>query len=559
MVRKYIENFPNDIIKNQNKRENNIIKKDNNSLKKEQNQNAWLGLFFSFDIVNSTKYKTLTTQWPTIIETLLKYIQDLVKYGDQQNTEDTPLSLATLWRVIGDEIIFYIKISNLDELKDAIDYIFEIIQKISLSLKSGKFNGRIENQDIVKNEIEIIKIQNNLSIKSAAWVAPINKTNINPYDNILSSYDSVYADNKVTVLEFIGKDIDTGFRIKGEALPRKLIISLEIAYLLKIKHKSDIEDLKKHTENLNKYKVISEKYEEISDEKFYEKFIIMDYKQLKGVFDESPYPLIFYHNSEKTINEKRVQEEISFDESFDYDEPQMIEIVNNYFARNIKETNNKNEFLNKDMYDSKIAIDKIIKSKYLYDKLEYLEEICPLRKLNLADNKKIEGGKVSKIELHCTVVCCDIESEKILIAKRNKNHKTNPGIWDFGCSKAESGEKLIDSIKKQYKKRFNIDIELYTDSDRKDVQPVPLHIYELGKYENKKGIIFAAKVLNQNKENLGAEFKAGDKYVELKWINREDIENLKNKGEKLVSDFENTANKVFDNMDKWFPEGEDNE
>lgn len=542
MVIKNIENFPKDIVNNQSKRENN--------LKKEQNQNAWLGLFFSFDIVNSTKYKTLTTQWPTIIKTLLKYIQDLVQ------DKDTPLKEAILWRVIGDEIIFYIKVSNLDRLKEAIDYIFEVTQKVSLSLKSGKFNGRIENQDIVKNELEIIKIQNNLSIKSAAWVAPINKTNISPYDNILSSYDSIYAGNKVTVLEFIGKDIDTGFRIKGEALPRKLIISLEIAYLLKIKYKNDMEDLKKRTENLNKYKVISEKYEEISDEKFYEKFIIMDYKQLKGVFDESPYPLIFYHNPEKTINEKWDLEEISFDESFDYDEPQMLEIVNKYFSRKIKETsNNKNDFLNKDMYDSKIAIDKIIKSKYLYDKLEYLEEICSLINLNPADNKKIEGAKVSKIELHCAVVCCDVKNKKILIAKRNTNHKTNPDIWDFGCSEAETGEKLNDSIERQYKERFNIDIELYKNSDRDDKQPVPLHIYELGDFNNKKGIIFAAKVLNKDKENLRTKFKSGDKYVELKWINREDIEELKKQGEKLVTDFKNTAEKVFDNMDKWFPEG----
>lgn len=555
MVRKNIENFPNDIVEYQNKKNNvNIEEKNNNNFKKEQNQNAWLGLFFSFDIVNSTKYKTLTTQWPTIIKTLLKYIQDLVQ------DKDTPLKEAILWRVIGDEIIFYIKISNLDELKEAIDYTFEVTQKVSLSLKSGKFNGRIENQDIVKNEIEIMKIQNNLSIKSAAWVAPINEKNTNPYDNILSSYDSVYATSKVTVLEFIGRDIDTGFRIKAEALPRKLIISLEIAYLLKIKHKSDMEYSRKETENLNKYREVSKKYEEISDEKFYEKFIIMDYKQLKGVFDESPYPLIFYHNPEKTINEKWEPEEISFDESFDYDEPQMLEIVNKYFSRKIKESsNNKNDFLNKDMYDSKIAIDKIIKSKYLYDKLEYLEEICPLENLNRADNRNREGAQISKIELHCAVVCCDVKNKKILIAKRNTEHKTNPEVWDFGCSEAESGEKLIDSIKRQYKERFDIEIELYIDSDREDKQPVPLHIYELGDFKNKKGIIFAAKVLNQNKENLGVEFKAGDKYVELKWINREDIEKLKKQGEKLVSDFEHTANRVFDNMEKWFPEGEDNE
>ena len=304
-------------------------------------------------------------------------------------------------------------------------------------------------------------------------------------------------------------------------------------------------------------------YEGLSDKKFYDKFIIMDYKKLKGVFNDSLYPLIFYHNSDIILKEnellrKELLKDANFDETFDYDEQQMFPIVKNYFLRKISiRSDNENEFLNSEMYDSKIAIEKIIKSKYLYNKLDYLESICPLEGVNKTNNKEKENLETSKIELHCTIVCCDIEGKRILISKKSENYKTNPKIWDFGSSEAEAGEKLIVSIKKQYKERFDIDIELYEDLTRLDVQPVPLNIYEIKKYNNKKGVIFVAKVLNEDKESIIKDFKSSDKYVELKWIRKEDLKQFKD--EDLIDDFKHTANKVFDNMDKWFPEGEDNE
>lgn len=40
-----------------------------------QEKNAKLKIFFSFDIVNSTKYKSLTNRWPIILKSVLELIQ----------------------------------------------------------------------------------------------------------------------------------------------------------------------------------------------------------------------------------------------------------------------------------------------------------------------------------------------------------------------------------------------------------------------------------------------------------------------------------------------------
>ena len=55
-------------------------------------------LFFSFDIVNSTSYKTITSHWPIVMESLLGEIQSKVK--------SLVSNESLLWRVIGDEMIF---------------------------------------------------------------------------------------------------------------------------------------------------------------------------------------------------------------------------------------------------------------------------------------------------------------------------------------------------------------------------------------------------------------------------------------------------------------------
>lgn len=89
-------------------------------------------LFFSFDIVNSTVYKANTVNWPIIIKGLLDYIRRCVQ-------READLQGASLWRVIGDEMVFVYQIIDKRELYPAVDAIFRITQRVSLSIRTGKF------------------------------------------------------------------------------------------------------------------------------------------------------------------------------------------------------------------------------------------------------------------------------------------------------------------------------------------------------------------------------------------------------------------------------------
>lgn len=135
-------------------------------------------LFFSFDIVNSTVYKANTVNWPIIIKGLLDYIRRCVQ-------READLQGASLWRVIGDEMVFVYQIIDKRELYPAVDAIFRITQRVSLSIRTGKFFNTLEEQKLQKAEIEVLKSQEILSIKAAAWIAAISKEMKSPYDYFL--------------------------------------------------------------------------------------------------------------------------------------------------------------------------------------------------------------------------------------------------------------------------------------------------------------------------------------------------------------------------------------
>jgi len=87
-------------------------------------------LFFSFDIVNSTSYKTTTSYWPIVMESLLSEIQSKVK--------SLVSNESLLWRVIGDEMIFFKEVNKKEDLNTYVKSIFSLTQDMSLRLRSGK-------------------------------------------------------------------------------------------------------------------------------------------------------------------------------------------------------------------------------------------------------------------------------------------------------------------------------------------------------------------------------------------------------------------------------------
>jgi hypothetical protein len=484
-------------------------------------ETSYLCLFYSFDIVNSTAYKSVTIWWPVIIMELIQTIRKRVT-GNQE------LANSQMWRVIGDEVIFVLPIQNKTMLVSSIDSIFKLLQEMVRSLKNGNFIENIDNQQ-AKKDTALLKDQTQmLSLKCAAWIAAVSDSHnqANYYNNI--SFDYPGTSQSPEMHEFLGRDIDAGFRVKQETMDRRLALSFELAYLLK--------DIRRNC------------------------LYIIDYVRLKGVWENSLYPVVWYYNEEiiRSIYENTDnyheynKSEYSFANSFRYDETEGNDLVINYFARGKMPRKKKNGskgsqsprtqiekdgvLLPSGMFSVDKAFDKIARDRNLSFKMDYLKELFTDKVLIATSIKK-------PLELHLAVVCYDPETHKVMIARRSENHSLNPRKWDFGCAKALSRENIIDTVNDYYLHTFGLHIELVLDKTRNERQPQPLAIYEIKKHGHiKKGLILMAVVKNKT------EFHDSSIYEETKWVNYEESKQIKE--DDAVIDFHNTIKRVFSYEDR---------
>ncbi len=456
----------------------------------EESKSSNVILFFSYDIVNSSLYKTVNySNWTIVINNIFKYVDNLV-------TEKMPN--CELWRILGDEAVYIVQIKNIEQIYTNVDSIFDVLCKTKEYLSSG---------DIFKNcnseiDIEIMKMQNILSIKASSWLA-IVANDINAkcsnLENAYLHYNNFQSMKNPGFFEFLGKDIDAGFRISKETRDRRLVLSFELAYILKMK-----------TDYLSKLNLIT-------------------FKRLKGIWHEKLYPIIWFHDREKFKN-------ISFEESFKFDELEEDELSREYF-NNRKEGNISN--ISQYIYeDINIALDKILEDRNLKSKIE---KIYSTIKATSKYHKELTN--IIPLEMHCVAICYKLneydESIKILVAKRSSGKKQNPSIWEFGCAKANYKDHIIDTIKNEYKEDFNIDIEPICYEDRDEKQPIPIAVYEIEKDSDiHKGVIFIAEC--KTDEPI---VHMNDKHDEVRWITEEEIENFKD--EECVLDFKNTINIAF--------------
>ena len=132
------------------------------------------------------------------------------------------------------------------------------------------------------------------------------------------------------------------------------------------------------------------------------------------------------------------------------------------------------------------------------------------------------------MELHCPVICITNDN-RIFIAKRNKNRKIYPNLWEFGCGKPNENESMIDTIKREYKEDFNVDIDIITSAS-KGKNPVPISTYEIEK-DGKlcKGVVLLGRIRNPEV------IKLSDKHSEFKLISRDYISTIKDN--ECVPDF----------------------
>lgn len=409
-------------------------------------------IFLSFDLANSTSFKNLNPNWPEKIKLFRDYCVKCMKQNFRPPEDSTDYNCCDLtwyiWKLLGDEIIFMFPNPKKAELFKLPDMCCNVLDSICKSMETPTKNNAVT-----------------LSVKATLWLADICNQKKDEKSN---TTDTPYKDKNINIsvddglhrmVDFLGPDIDTGFRLSHYSCHNKLAIDARLAWILY----SNESYIPNHNKMREKAKIVS-------------------FKILKGVWNEKPYPIVWYLND--WDNEKL----------FYYFE----ELDENHLGYEISKQNYKFieiEKLEKILIEAK----QLDYSNYLYKQIEFYngKQIEKLEEINTQ-------SKIS--ELHLIAICINEDAE-ILLLKRNQDRKFMPNVWDFGCTYLKANNTIEDSLKIGY--RFKIGCEI---SLSKPCLPIAsLSIFSKD-YKKTQALVYFARVekdtINLNKA----------KYSDFMWI-----------------------------------------
>lgn len=464
-------------------------------------QGCGVTLFFSFDIVNSTDYKQKNPlHWPKRINRILDFIK--------KNVNEL-LPGSAIWRILGDEIIFIMPVQNLEVLYGMILAIRKILVQTIDEIHSW------DNYGI-------------LSLKAVAWIAFItDSVDEDVSDNVNTvaeqsgeskwyNYSLIYHIDSIHgryISEFIGNDIDCGFRLRDYSVKGMLFVSFELAFLIN-------KELLKSSNSNN------------SGEENRNAFLqILGFKKLKGIWNNRPYPIIWCSLSK---NNEVLLSDITYDL---FESNSLIsEFKSNLYGNGIYPS-----YYFKDINK---ALGKVCADMGLNDKIEFLIKEMSNEKRQIASDLLRDDDL---LQFHLVAVCCDVEQEKVLVIKRSSTRSILPGYWEFGCAKVQKNKAIEESIQEKYAKDFlNLKFHIQKSKTRID-SPVPYALFEIQnssgtkEYKSDKGVIIMAKVDNAKGISLN-----NAKHSEIRWIGKEDVDKFcQEESRFLVSDFKDTIKAAF--------------
>ncbi|WP_324728743.1 hypothetical protein VO178_19325 [Lysinibacillus fusiformis] len=435
-------------------------------------------IFYSFDIVNSTEYKSKNRkEWPELFSHFYEYTKEEIRKCFKE---------IQLWKYVGDEILFFMKINKKEDFYDLCQKTLDVQRRVLKSI-----NSKFEDSKGV------------LYIKSALWSADVkvietgnridedfNRVKENENERNLIFF---HSNENGFNFDFLGPDIDIGFRISKFSEKNKLVICAELAYVL--------------------YKFRGQ-YEDKNNNRIEEQLKIISFEDLKGIWSGRKYPIIWFHDqwAEKA-------------NMYEYDERFTSQIVANIFSNNFKLE--EVSFLNKVYADVDLK-NKINSIVYNIDSGVYN---TPFDSQTVAKNRA---------EVHCVSICID-NANRILIAKR-KNKIVLNEKWEFGCGQISLDYNFETFLKDVYKNDFNVDISLFKEAN----EPIPIATYTLNKKEILiPGIIFVSKIEGEiDERNL----RAIDKYSEVKLVSLEELESFEEGT--LVPEMKRNAKKAIEIFNK---------
>ncbi len=402
-------------------------------------------LFFSFDLVNSTQFKLLyATRWPLVI----MWFYDLAI--SQLNSR---LALPQVWKFIGDEVLFFTKLQTKADLFKALPAAHDASHAVT---------------EILHNRFP--ETRELLAVKSTVWLAradtlPPRDIEEVRVDGAPCTARNIVVDGPMTSrlnhTDFLGPDIDIGFRISRHSLRSRTVVGADLAWLL--------------------YRFRGE------NSKIESQLRIVSYEVLKGVWAGRYYPIIWYEENWQTPAR------------FLYDEQ---------FTSKTVEKICKREF----GPDSEIkTIEAIFSDSGRADEMENLaNEIIRLQPSAAGAKPMREFSFGGYAELHCVAVCFSRDG-KVLVAKRPDSKRRFSGKYEFGCGQLRFGESFKDCILRAYKDDFGVLIDF-------PPKLIPVDCFTINDLEESReipGIIFFAIV--NNPAEVEGKFSR-EKHSEVIWI-----------------------------------------
>ena len=358
---------------------------------------------------------------------------------------DSNLSLicddACLWKRQGDEVLYYFHLKDIQELYDIFPKMFDALDRVISEMEENEGKGI-------------------LSVKATFWVALISKDkSCNDVHNIPIPLEGNY--------DFVGADIDFGFRISKYATAGVICVDPKIVA------------------------VLSERYNLTN-------FRIVQYTQLKGIWDNRFVPIVWYH--------EKIKDPVDI---FAYDEQEKNPIVKELLT-------NKND--GKFMRISKIT--KVFKDT---NRQKYIERL----KRSIGAHRIVMGRTPSSnriTEFHVIAILFD-ENNCIFCAKRSKEKKIFPGLWENGCTQLRTSTITIEeTVKKNYKDKFGIDIiKIQMDTELGYSVPKPLGLFS---FTDAQGSLIPGMIVIGQAKRPESEIYDKNSHSEVKWMTLQEVQEL---------------------------------
>lgn len=233
-----------------------------------------LKMFLSADIVGSTAYKQplaifrdgdgATEDWPRHIQYFYKTISeefrinwDKLRAHGHRCTKQNPNVDINLfgtppiyWKTVGDEVVFFKELQSEDQIwfvllawLHAIANVRSWLKPVGLDIKASAWTAGFPARNrAIANPALIEDFSNELigqyPSEDQECLRSTKETRPGLANAIL--VDRYYRDgNNAVFVDFIGSGIDIGFRLGQFATTRKMMLSMDLVYLMSLSHQAD--------------------------------------------------------------------------------------------------------------------------------------------------------------------------------------------------------------------------------------------------------------------------------------------------------------------------------